>query len=288
MDAMKGKVVVVTGANSGIGEATAGKLAALGAHVVLACRSAGRGEQAAARIRKAQPNARVDVMLCDLSSQTSIRDFAHNVQEHFDRLDVLVNNAALVPRKREQSEDGLEIQLAVNHLAPFLLTNLLLDRLKESTPARVVTVSSEIHRGVDVNFDDLQSKTRYKSLLRYRETKLMNVLFTRELARRLEGTGVTANCLHPGVVRTNLFRFLPAPIRAIAVPISYLFMLSPDDGAKTSVYLASAPEAANASGKFFDKCKEVLSSPESLNDAAARRLWAESEKLCGLASNGDE
>ena len=199
--------------------------------------------------------------------------------DQFDRLDVLVNNAGVTPwQRRAAAEDGLELTFAVNHLAPFLLTSLLLDRLRASAPARVVTVSSGAHRRVTLDFDDLQNEQRYVPFDVYSQTKLANVYFTYELARRLEGTGVTANCFHPGVVSTALFRHLP-PFLGLAVKIARPLLLTPAQGADTAIYLAAAPEVAEVNGRFFERREAVDSSPATYDTDAARRLWEVSEAL---------
>ena len=217
--------------------------------------------------------------MADFSSQQQVREVAAAILEQFDRLDVLVNNAGVTPWQwRAAAEDGLELTFAVNHLAPFLLTSLLLDRLKASAPARVVTVSSGAHRRVTLNFDDLQNEQRYVPFDVYSQTKLANVYFTYELARRLEGTGVTANCLHPGVVSTALFRHLP-PLIGLAVRIARPLLLTPAQGADTAIYLAAAIEVAEVTGSYFERRQAVESSPASQDEDAARRLWEVSEAL---------
>ena len=288
---MHGKVCVVTGANSGIGKETALGLAQLGATVVLVCRSQDRGAAALAEIKQRSGNDSVALLVADLSSQRQVRRVAAAYRQQFDRLDVLVNNAALARRKRAVTENGVELTLAVNHLAPFLLTNLLLDRLKASAPARVVTVSSAAHKDAEINFADLQGGQRYATFGfgAYSQSKLANVLFTYELARRLEGTGVTANCLHPGVVATGIFRDTPLWLRtglALARPL----ILGSVQGADTVLYLATAPEVAEVSGRYFEKRKPVQSSPLSYDTEVARRLWEVSEALTtasGQAAGGD-
>ena len=276
---MRGKVCAITGANSGIGKETALALARMGATVVLVCRSKARGTAAVEDIKAQTGNDAVSLVVADFSSQHEVREAAAAIQEKCDRLDVLVNNAGVTPwERRETAENGLELVFAVNHLAPFLLTNLLLDQLKTSAPARIVTVSSGAHRRVSLNFDDLQNEQRYVPFDVYSQSKLANVYFTHELARRLEGTGVTANCLHPGVVSTALFRHLP-PWLGLAVKIARPLLLTPAQGADTVVYLAAAPEVAEVSGRFFERRVAVESSPKSYDPEAARRLWEVSEAL---------
>ncbi len=275
---LRGKVCVVTGANSGIGKETALALARMGATVVLVCRSEARGTEALDDIKAQTGNDAVSLVLADFSSQQQVREAAA-ILAQCDRLDVLVNNAGVTPwERRVTDENGLELIFAVNHLAPFLLTNLLLDRLKAGAPARIVTVSSGAHRRVPLNFDDLQNEQRYVPFDVYSQSKLANVYFTYELARRLVGTGVTANCLHPGVVSTALFRHLP-PLLGFAVKLARPLLLTPAQGADTVVYLAAAPEVAEVSGRFFERREAVESSPVSYDAEAARRLWGVSESL---------
>ncbi len=283
---MQGKVCVVTGANSGIGKETALALARMGATVVLVCRSEARGTAAQEDIRAQTGNNAVSLVVADFSSQQQVREAAAAILERYDRLDVLVNNAGVTPwERRVTADNGLELIFAVNHLAPFLLTNLLLDRLKASAPARIVTVSSGAHRRVALNFDDLQNEDRYVPFDVYSQSKLANVYFTYELARRLEGTGVTANCLHPGVVSTALFRHLP-PFLGFAVKLARPLLLTPAQGADTVIYLAAAPEVAETSGRYFERREAVESSPVSQDVGAARRLWEASEAL--TADSGDD
>ncbi len=275
---MHGEVCVVTGANSGIGKATALGLAQLGATVVLVCRSQSRGAAALAEIKQRSENGSVALLVADLSSQQQVRRVAAAYRQQFGRLDVLVNNAAVAKRKRAVTEDGLELTFAVNHLAPFLLTHLLLDRLKASAPARVVTVSSAAHGDSTINFADLQGEQRYKSFGAYSQSKLANVLFTYELARRLQGTGVTANCLHPGLVATAIFRDAPLWMRA-GLALARPFILRSERGADTVLYLATDPEVAEVTGRYFEQRKPVQSSPLSYDTDVVRRLWEVSEAL---------
>ena len=284
---MRGKVCVVTGANSGIGKETVLALARMGATVVLVCRSESRGTEALNDIKAQTGNDAVSLVVADFSSQQQVRGAAQAILAQCDRLDVLVNNAGVTPwQRRVTAENGLELIFAVNHLAPFLLTNLLLDRLKASAPARVVNVSSGAHRRVTLDFDDLQNEQRYVPFDVYSQSKLSNVYFTYELARRLEDTGVTANCLHPGVVSTALFRHLP-PFLGIAVKLARPLLLTPAQGADTVVYLAAAPEVAEVSGRFFERREAVESSAASYDVAAARRLWEASEALTAESAGTD-
>ena len=275
---MRGRVCLVTGANSGIGKETALGLATLGATVIMACRDKSKGEAVQAEIKAKSGNDSVDLLLVDLASQASIRQFAAEVQARYPQVHVLVNNAGISPNKRVLTVDGIESTFAVNHLAPFLLTHLLLDRLKASAPARVVTVASTV--ATAINFDDLQQEKRFSMMGVYGQSKMGNILFTKELAKRLEGTGVTSNCLHPGVVNTGLARDFPAAFRVMA----RLFFTSPANGAQTSIYLASSPEVEGVSGKYFSK-KRVREFPASANDeASARRLWQISGELTKLGT----
>ena len=281
LDSMAGKVCMVTGANSGIGKATALGLANIGATVVMVCRSQQRGEAALTEIRQKSNSDRIFMLLADLASQTSIRGLAEDFKSQYSALHVLINNAGIIPRKRQETVDGFETQFAVNHLAPFLLTNLLLDVLKSSAPARIVTVTSDMHRGATINFDDLQSVGSYRPVRVYSQTKLANVLFTYELARKLQGTKLTANCLHPGMVATKLLADgigIPRPLKST----TKLIGSNPEKGAKTSIYLAASREVEGVSGKYFVKQKAVESSKISYDQGVASRLWKQSAELTGL------
>ena len=289
---------MVTGASRGIGEATAAALAGMGAHVVLVCRDRERGEAALGEIRARSGSEAVEVMIADLSSQRQIRQLAADFRSKHDRLHVLINNAGTFEGGRSETEDGLETTFAVNHLAPFLLTNLLLPVLVASEPSRIVTVSSTGHGyGTKINFDDLQGERRYRAGPAYSQSKLANVLFTYELARRLEGTGVTANCLHPGAVYTGLLRYkgvVGAVVRTL-IGASRPFLLNTEQGAATSVYVASSPEVDGVTGHYFRKqefavwpmgfnapVRAVRSSKQSYDESVARRLWEISEALTGV------
>ena len=274
---MHGKVCVVTGANSGIGRVAALELAERGATVVLVCRNEARGAPVLEEMARRRGSGNATLLTADLSSQRQVRQVAAAFLERFDRLDVLINNAGVAGwGTRLVTEDGLETTFAVNHLAPFLLTSLLLDRLRASAPARVITVSSAAHRNGGLDFDDLQGERHYSGFGAYSRSKLANVLFTRELSRRLEGTGVTANCLHPGVVATGIFRNLPRWMRVV---FSSPLVLSPEQGADTMLYLATAPEVDEVSGRYFVRRKPARTSRASQDAAAARRLWEASEAL---------
>jgi Dehydrogenases with different specificities (related to short-chain alcohol dehydrogenases) len=278
---MTGKVCIVTGANSGIGKVTALELARMGARIVMVCRDRARGEAALAEIKQATGNDQLELMLCDLSSQADIRRFADEFKATHSRLDVLVNNAGVYLRKRQTTVDQLEATFAINHLGYFLLTNLLLDLLKQSAPSRIVNVSSGAHASGHINFDDLQGEKSYSGVKAYCNSKLANILFTRELARQLAGTQVTANCLHPGAVATGIFRSLPRPLEALIK----LVTMSPEKGAQTTIYLASSPAVETVTGKYFVKCAEARPSTEAQDDQIASRLWAESARLTHLQAD---
>jgi NAD(P)-dependent dehydrogenase (short-subunit alcohol dehydrogenase family) len=277
---VKGKISVVTGANTGIGKATAEGLAREGATVILACRDEAKARAAEREIRDKVPDADLRVMRLDLGSQASIRGFVTAFDAQFGKLDVLVNNAAIMPTARGLTQDGIETQFGVNHLGPFLLTNLLLPKLKAAAPSRVVVVSSKVHHRATLDFDDLQSERKYSTMSVYGRSKLANILFVRALAKRLAGSGVTVNALHPGVISTELGRSFPAPL----VFLAKLFFKTPAEGAKTSLYLSTSKEVEGVTGKYFDACKDVSPSAAAQDDAAAERLWTVSEKLTGLAS----
>jgi len=284
---MQGKTVVVTGGNSGIGYETAAALAAMGARVVLTARNADKGRSAVASItQRLGGDAQVQLVVFDLADLSSVRRGAAEILEQAPRLDVLVNNAGLVLSQRIETADGLEATLATNHLGPFLLTNLLLDRIRSSSPARIVNVASTAHSAArkGMPFDDLQSEKRYATMRVYGQSKLANILFTRELAHRLAGTGVSANSLHPGTVRTGYGADGDARgLLAFGIKISSPFFLSPAKGARTSIFLASAPEVAEVSGEYFVKCKPKQPKRWARDDDAARRLWQVSEELVGLS-----
>jgi len=281
MTDMSGRICLVTGATRGIGRATAEALAKSGAHVLLHGRdSASVGAVCREMVRYGQ----VTGVVGDLSSLAAVRKLATEVAAQYPRLDVLVNNAGTGTRRRQTTADGYELTFAINQLAPFLLTNLLLERLKAGKAARVVTVSSMAHRGATLDFDDLSwEKRKFSGLGAYGASKLANILFTLELASRLAGSGITANCLHPGVVATNIFTAFGGRTGKVFTVLLRPFMLSPADGAKTSVYLASSPEVAKVTGKFFDKCREVPPTAAAQDTAAAKRLWEISAKLTRLA-----
>ncbi len=277
---LAGRTCVVTGATSGIGEETARGLAGLGARVAIVARSPERGEATRAAIADAT-GADVQLLLADLSSQAEIRRLAAEIEERHPDLSILVNNAGVVNLSRRTTVDGLEETFAVNHLAYFLLTNLLLDRLRANAPARIVNVGSDAHKFGRLDLDDLQSERSYASMRVYGTSKLANLLFTRELARRLEGSGVTVNCVHPGAVASRLGTNNGWFGRA-AMTVLSPFFLSPQKGAETSIHLAASADVAEVSGGYFARKRERRSSPTSQDAALARALWKKSAVLCGL------
>ncbi len=281
---MAGKSVLVTGGTGGIGKATAIGLAALGARVGITGRDQARAAAAAAGIRAAAGNAAVDVFAADMSAQAAVRRLAGQVADTYPRLDVLVNNVGGFWAHRHVTADGLEHTFALNHLAPFLLTNLLLDRLTASAPARIVTVSSGAHAKGRIDFDDLQGEQNYSGQRAYSQSKLANVMLTYELARRLEGTGVTATVLHPGVVRTSFGAEDQAAHFAIMIRVARPFMKSPAQGAVTPIYLASSPQVEGVTGQYFANRKPKTASKAAYDTAAAARLWQASADLAGLTA----
>ncbi len=280
---MAGRTVMVTGASSGIGRATALGLATMGAHVAITGWDRLRTEEAARAIGAAG-GMEVEVFVADLSSQAQVRRLASEVLAGLPRIDVLVNNAGGHWDTRHVTVDGLERTFAVNHLAPFLLTNLLRDRLEWGAPARVVTVASNAHATGRIDFDDLQGERSYSGGRAYSQSKLANVLFTYQLARRMRGSAVTANALHPGVVRTSFGAADPARIQRLLIPVLRPVMKSPARGAATSIHLASAPELENVSGRYFANRRPTKSSARSNDQAVAERLWEASADLVGLSA----
>jgi retinol dehydrogenase-14 len=278
---MAGRTVLVTGGTAGIGRATAVGLATMGAHLAVCGRDRRRAEGAAGEIRAAG-GGQVEVFVADLSCQSEVRRLADEVLQRLSRIDVLVNNVGGYWNTRHVTADGLERTFAVNHLAPFLLTNLLLDRLQHSAPARVVTVASNAHGQGRIDFDDLQGERSYSGARAYNQSKLANVLFTYELARGLQATLVTANALHPGVVRTSFGAEDPAGVQRLLVPFLRPFMKAPAQGAATSIHLASAPDLEQVTGRYFVNSKPKRSSERSYDQAAAARLWQVSAALVGL------
>jgi len=280
---MTGRVCVVTGASRGIGRAAAEALGRLGASLVLVTRRREDGAAVASAIAKGHPCPAPEVVEADLSAQAAVRRAGREIAARHRAVHVLIHNAGVVSRSRELSVDGVETQLAVNHLAPFLLTHLLLPELRAGAPSRVITVSSTTHQGARIDFDDLQHERDYDSAEVYAETKLMNVLFTYELARRLEGTGVTANCLHPGAIATRLLAdYMKVPLVGDALALT--IGAAPEHGADTVVYLAASPAVETVTGRYFTNRREVRSAPLTYDAAVARRLWTVSERLTELAA----
>ena len=281
---MNDKLILVTGSNTGIGFATALELARSGATVIASARDAEKGRRAVEEMRRRTGNEKIELLVGDLGSLAGVHRLADDFLDRWDRLDVVINNAGLILSRRSETEDGFETTFAVNHLAPFLLTHRLLGRLKDSSPSRIVNVASRAHVRARLDFDDLHNRRLYRSMDVYSQSKLANILFTRELARRLEGTGVTANCLHPGVVRSDLGASgdMGGFLR-LGWLLVQPFFLSPEKGARTSIYLAQSPDVADVSGEYFDNCRPSKSSSRSRNLGDAERLWTVSAELCGIA-----
>jgi NAD(P)-dependent dehydrogenase (short-subunit alcohol dehydrogenase family) len=276
---MAGKNALITGSTRGIGFQTARKLALQGAYVILVGHHEGRGEEALERITEAAGEESATFFLADLSAQEEVHRLARRVEDRYTHLDVLVNNVGGLFMQREESVDGIEMTFALNHLSYFLLTRLLLDMLKESAPARIVNVASDAHRQVDgMRFDDLEFEKGYRSFQAYAQSKLANLLFTYQLARRLEGSGVTVNALHPGFVNSALYNQLGI-LSPLTKLFASLFGKSSEEGAETPVYLASSPEVERVSGEYFIDKEPTSSSPASYDEEAARRLWRISEEM---------
>jgi len=282
---LDGKTVLITGANTGIGKETAVDLARRGARVILACRDMDRANKAAEVIRKSSGNGNVIVKKLDLASLQSVRELAKDILASEERLDVLINNAGVMCCPKWQTEDGFEMQFGTNHLGHFLLTNLLLDLLKKTAPSRIVNVSSLAHVKGIIHFDDINLDKEYSPWISYRQSKLANVLFTRELALRLQGTGVTTYSLHPGVIRTELGRhFWPAmPLwkRLLYKPLTIL-LKSPTEGAQTTIYCAVDESVQNESGLYYSDCSPKPAAPPGQDDEAAKKLWDLSASMVGL------
>lgn len=283
---MTGKTVIVTGANSGIGYETAREMARRGAHVIMACRDMEDCEKAKTQIRYKIPNKMVECRELDLASVESVRKFADSILQSEKHIEVLINNAGIMRCPKQLTKDGFEMQLGVNHLGHFLLTNLLLDRLKASAPSRIVNVTSVSHKDGVINFEDLNSAQKYDPKAAYNQSKLANMLFNLELSKRLQGTGVTANAVYPGISVTNLERYTgigqSTVSRGISSPILSPFKKTAMQGSQTSVYVAVDPSLEKESGKYFSNCKEATPAANALDEAAARRLWLISEKWTGL------
>ncbi len=278
---MGGKIVLITGGTSGIGKAAALALAEMGAEVVVTGRNEEKGRAAVEEIRRESGNEKVSLMLADLAVQAEVRRLAEEFQERHDRLDVLVNNAGVIQGQRTETPDGIETTLAINHLAPFLLTNLLLDLLEQSAPSRIITVSSDAQRWGKIDFDDLQSERRYRAFPVYGMTKLANIMFTYELAERLRDTGVVVNCMHPGSVNTEFGKNNRSPFTLLFRAFKP-FMRSPEKGADTIVYLAASPDVEGMTGKYLSDRKVMAASEEAYDESVRKRLWEVSEELTGL------
>jgi retinol dehydrogenase-12 len=279
---MQGRVCLVTGATGGLGAATAMGLARLGATVIVVGRNASKGRDVVAQIQQQTSNPTVQYMQADLSSQQAIRELAREVSSQHPKLHVLVNNAGASYGKRRESVDGIEMTFALNHLGYFLLTNLLLDTLRSSAPARIVNVSSDVHRDVTLDFDDLQARQRFSGYTAYKRSKLANLLFTYELARRLEGSEVTVNAVAPGLAKTALGLQDGGMSSLAKRVINALMGKSAEEAAQMSINLASSPEVEGVTGKYFVKGQPVPSSEASYDEAASRRLWQISAELTGL------
>ncbi|MBI3677488.1 MAG: SDR family oxidoreductase [Proteobacteria bacterium] len=275
---MQGKTVVITGATSGIGEVAADRLAAKGFRIVFIARDSARGEKTLKHLNAIAPGAEHAAHYADLSRISEMKRVAAEIAAAEPKIDVLVNNAGAVFASRQMTQDGLEMTFAVNHMAYFVLTNMLLPKLQAAGGARVVSTASDAHKGAKLDFDDLQSKRSYSGFAVYGRSKLCNILFTRELARRIQGTGVTANCLHPGFVATR-FGDNTGGLLSFGIGVAKNFALTPEQGAQTIIYLASSPEVENVNGKYFTKNAVATPTKEAQNDADAKRLWEISEKL---------
>jgi NAD(P)-dependent dehydrogenase (short-subunit alcohol dehydrogenase family) len=279
---MRGKTIVITGATSGIGQVAAEKLAAMEARLVLVARDKARGEAELARLRPISPGVSHGIHYADLSRLAEVKRVAAEIAAEEPRIDVLINNAGALFGARQVTADGLELTFATNHMSYFVLTHGLRERLRASAPARVVNVASDAHKGKKLDFNDLQSAGNYRGLNAYGRSKLCNILFTRELARRWAGTGVTANSLHPGFVSTR-FGDQSGGMLSFAVSAAKTFAISPEKGAETIIYLASSDEVASSNGLYYYKCRTATPTKEAQDNDAARRLWQESEKLAGIA-----
>ena len=279
---MRGKTVLITGGTSGIGEVAAIRLAEKGARIILIARDEKRAEATLAKLRAANPDSNHVSHLADLSLMAETKRVGEEIALREARIDVLLNNAGALFNRREETAEGLEKTFATNHMAYFVLTNVLLDKLKSTPGARIVCTASDAHKGNTLDFDDLQSKKRYMGFSVYGRSKLCNILFTRELARRIAGSGMTANCLHPGFVATRFGAGSGGVMDMLLKVAKPVGAISPEEGAKTIIYLASSPDVANVSGDYFYKCKISTPTKEAQNDADAKRLWEVSAKIAGL------
>jgi NAD(P)-dependent dehydrogenase (short-subunit alcohol dehydrogenase family) len=283
---MKGMTVLITGATAGIGRVTARELAAARARILLVARNRDKAEATRQWILSETDGAEVELIIADLSSMAQVRAVAAQVNTH-GPLNVLVNNVGAIFPRRTETVDGLEMTFALNHLAPFLLTNLLGDALRRGAPSRVVTVSSAAHLRAQMSFDDLEGRARYQAWTAYGQSKLANLLFTYELARRFAGSGITANALHPGFVASDFGGNNGGLMKAMMAVAKRLWGLSVEEGARTSIYLASSGEVQGVTGRYFVKCREAESSPASRDRQSMRRLWEISSRMTGLAAESD-
>ena len=277
---MRDKTVLITGANSGIGRAIATELARRGARIVMSSRSEKRGRKAQKEIVRRSGNDRVELLIADLSTRDGIRGLSDAFQAGNERLDVLINNAAILTNSRRTTPEGYEMQFFVNHVAYFMLTNLLIDTIRATPSARIVNIVSTAHSNGTIDFDDLQFEQNYKGWSAYANSKLANIVFTYELARRLEGTGVTANCVHPGVIHTNLLRNYSTVLNVLFHALRFFFK-TPKQGAVTAVHVASSPDVDGVTGKYFRDCAPMGTSEESNDRDVQRRLWDVSEEITG-------
>ncbi|XP_063590817.1 retinol dehydrogenase 13-like [Penaeus indicus] len=285
-ESLEGKTVIVTGANTGIGKETATEMARRGARVIMACRDMEKCKEARKEVALATFNKSLYCQECDLASQESIRKFAERIQKKEDQVNILINNAGVMRCKKSFTEEGIELQLGTNHMGHFLLTNLLLDKLKASAPSRIINVSSVAHMRGSIKFDDLNSEKNYDEGDAYAQSKLANILFTQELAERLQGTGVTCNAVHPGIVLTEIGRHMSIHKSWIAAmflkPLLWLFLKTPRQGAQTTIYAALSSDLEGVSGKYFSNQKEATVSEAAKDKEAAKRLWAISERWTRL------
>lgn len=278
---MNNKLCIITGANAGIGFETAKALAQKGAYLVMVCRNEDKAEEARSKIIEETSNRGIDIVVCDFAIQSEIRKAAEEIKERYDKIDVLINNHGFLAAEREETVDGLEKTFAVNHIGYFLFTNLLLDSIKSAESARIINVASEAHRKGEFDPENLQLATGFTAYKAYGNSKLFNILFTKELAHRLVDTNVTANCVHPGVVASNFAQESGWLISTI-YKMGQAFLLSPKEGAKPSIYLAASPEVEQVNGAYFKRMKAATPTKIARDTDAAKKLWDMSEKLCGI------
>ena len=283
---MKNKYVLITGANSGIGKAAAKSLAIQGANIIMVCRNKEKGEKARREIIDYAGHDRIDLLTCDLASQKQIRQLAKQVLEKYERLDVLLNNAGLISNTKQLTEDGLEYTFAVNHIAYFLLTNLLLDLIVKTPRSRIVNVSSTAHKMIrEIDYDNLQAEKSFDQWQTYSLSKLCNIFFTYTLAEQLKDTDTTVNCLHPGVVNTGFGANLKGWMKPAFEKLGKFLFITPEKGAATSIYLSASPQIQGITGKYWNKRKQNRSSKLSYNKEDAQKIWTISEQLCGQSFN---